>query len=401
MQTLFDCMKKSKKSVNQLLMFFSFLLIGGAVGYFVGKFVLKGSPAIPSSVLLAMLLLFIPAFLVVIAVHELGHVTAGLLMDFEFKSITVGPLMWEKEQGRLKFKWNKNVNTAGGLALCLPTGSHNLARRFAFYAAGGPLASVILAVTGFVLIRYIFSTDADSGTAVLITKWFVKEIAFLSAVIGMVTLIPLHTGGFSSDGARIINLLKGGDTSRFELLILKIFGAATGGIRPAMYNMDELNEAQELAVKLKAPFGVYIHSFFHQAAFDKGDFDTAEMYLKRYIDQADDVPDGVRGMVWLDAAFFYAFVRKDLTQAEYFFKQYKPAAMIPKAQVSATEAAIAILQNEWDTASSAIDSAEMELICMIDKGNAVALKEKLSEMRETVLASSQAKINEVHLKTVN
>jgi hypothetical protein len=393
-------MKKSKKSVNQLVMFFSFLLIGGAVGYFVGKFVLKGSPAIPSSVLLAMLLLFIPAFLIVIAIHELGHVSAGLLMNFEFKSITVGPLMWEKEQGRINFKWNKNVNTAGGLALCLPTGSHNLARRFAFYAAGGPLASIILAVTGFVLNRYIFNTDADSGTAVLIIKWFIKEIAFLSAVIGLVTLIPLHTGGFSSDGARIINLLKGGDASRFELLILKIFGAATSGVRPALYNMDDLHEAQALAEKIKAPFGVYIHSFFHQAAFDKGDFDTAEKYLKLYTDNADAVPDGVRGMVWLDAAFFYAFVRKDLAQAEYYFKQYKPAAMIPKAQVSATEAAIAILQNDWNTASSAIQSAELALTDMIDKGNAVALKEKLLHMKETVLLLSKASTNDMLSKSV-
>jgi hypothetical protein len=393
-------MKKSKKSITQLLMFFSFLLIGGAVGYLVGKFVLKSSSAIPSTVLLAMLLLFVPAFLIVIAVHELGHVFAGLLMDFEFRSITVGPLMWEKEQGRIKFKWNKNINTAGGIALCLPKGSHNLARRFAFFAAGGPLSSIILAITGFVINRYIFNVDTDSGAAVLIIEWFVKEIALLSAVIGLVTLIPMHTGGFSSDGARIINLLKGGDRSRFELLILKIFGAATSGVRPALYNMDDLNEAQALAVKLKAPFGVYIHSFFHQAAFDKADFDTAEMYLKQYIENADAVPDGVRGMVWLDAAFFYAYVRKDLTQALHYFNQFKPAAMIPKAQVSATEAAIAILQNEWDTASSAIHSAEMALADMIDKGNAIALNEKLLRMKELILLSSDASTKDMHIKTV-
>lgn len=393
-------MTKRKKSSTQVLMFFLFILIGGAVGYLVGKFLIKGSSVVPGSVLVAMLILFIPAFLIVIAVHELGHVSAGLLMNFEFKSITVGPLMWEKEQGRLRFKWNRNVNTAGGLALCLPTGSHNLAKRFAFYAAGGPLASILLAITGFVCNRYVFNADADSGTAVLIIKWFVKEIAFLSAVIGLVTLIPLHAGGFSSDGARIINLLKGGDSSRFELLILKIFGAATSGVRPALYNMDDLNEAQALAVKLKAPFGVYIHSFLHQAAFDRGDFNTAEMYLQQYIENADAVPDGVRGMVWLDAAFFYAYVRKDLGQATYYFKQFKPAAMIPKAQVAATEAAMALLQSEWTTASSAISSAEKALADMIDRGNAVALKEKLLLMEEAVLLSSQAATNNVQIKTL-
>jgi hypothetical protein len=28
--------------------------------------------------------------------------------------------MIEKEEGKLKFKWNTNLNTFGGLALCLP-----------------------------------------------------------------------------------------------------------------------------------------------------------------------------------------------------------------------------------------------------------------------------------------
>jgi len=33
----------------------------------------------------------------------------------------IGPFLWAKEQNNWLFKWNKNVNTAGGLVICLPT----------------------------------------------------------------------------------------------------------------------------------------------------------------------------------------------------------------------------------------------------------------------------------------
>ena len=83
-------------------------------------------------------------------------------------------------------------------------------------------------------------------------------------------------------------------------------------------------------------------------------------------------------MVWLDAAFFYAYEKKDLIAADKFWQQYKPAAMIPKAQVFATEAAISFLKKDWETAHLKSNAALKELPDMIDKGVSIALKDKIN-----------------------
>jgi len=68
----------------------------------------------------------------VIAVHEMGHAIAGIAVKFDFKTYVVGPFMWEKDEIGWRFKWNRNVNTAGGLVICMPIGTENYPNDFQF-----------------------------------------------------------------------------------------------------------------------------------------------------------------------------------------------------------------------------------------------------------------------------
>jgi hypothetical protein len=295
----------------------------------------------------------------------------------------VVPFLWDKEQNGWKFKWNKNVNTSGGLVVCIPNSSDNVSKRFSIYAAGGPVASLLTALLayGFYLICQQLAFGSQVGQ-IFTYLWLV--IAFLSAAIFVITSIPLHAGGFSSDGARIIRLLRGGDTARFEVLLLKMISSSMAGNRPAQLNKDELQEAHTLATKLNAPMGVYISYFQYQSALDLGALDEAEAHLNEYIGQADEIPEGLRGTVWIEAAFFYAYVKKDLQKASEYFEKYKPAALIPLAMVYATQAAMAILKNEVSEARVMIDKSLNEIPNMMDRGIAQVLHEKLNAMRAQV-----------------
>lgn len=201
-----------------------------------------------------------------------------------------------------------------------------------------------------------------------------------STLIFLVTAIPLHMGGFYTDGARIMRLQRGGDVARFEILTLKIITSASSGVRPKLLNMAEIEEAQALATKLNEPFGVYLLSFLHQAAFDQGDLEKAEKHLQDYIEAAEQIPEGIRNLVWLDAAFFYAYGKKDLAQAEYFWSKFKPSALIPQAQILATEAVIHVLKQDFDKAGAAIAAAKLALPNMLDKGAALVLAERLEDL---------------------
>ena len=370
-------MKKKAGNWLKVISFILFLIFFTGMGYFVGKIAAGSLADVSKITLIALALLFVPIFFIVIGIHEAGHALAGVWVGFDFRMYVVGPFMWNKEHGRWQFQWNKNVNTAGGMVICMPTDSNDLGRRFSKYAAGGPAASFLLGILAFGLYRLISITDIAGHTGLQTLAYIFLVMAFLSFVIFLVTAIPMHFGGFSSDGARILRFLRGGDAARFEVLILKIIAGSTSGLRPKLLDMDELNEANTLAVKLNAPFGVYLHSFFHQAAFDRGETEEAEHHLLDYIKRADEVPEGLRNAVWLDAAFFYAFGKRDIDSAEKYWHHFKPAALIPKAQIYATEAAMAFLKNQSDIADAKIEASLNEIPGMLDKGMGVALQEKL------------------------
>ncbi|MFN3969243.1 M50 family metallopeptidase [Flavobacterium sp.] len=366
---------KKSKSLKIFLSVALFIVFSG-IGFFAGKMGVSASSGMSKLSLLTLVLLFIPIFFIVIAIHEAGHASAGVWVKFEFKTYIVGPLMWEKDTKRWHFKWNKNINTAGGLVICVPVGTENLTKRFSIYAAGGPIASLLFTIITYGLYSLI---PIQNNVGILRNILFI--MAVLSLIIFISTAIPMRANGFSSDGARVMHLLNGGDTARFELLILKLITNASAGVRPKEINTRELNEAFILAQKIKAPFKVYLHSFFHQSEFDKGNIDKAEQHLMDYINEIESIPKGIRNIVWIDAAFFFAFAKKNLEQATIYWNKFEPAALIPKAQILATQAAINILKNENQLALTNIEAADKEISNMLDKGLGIALKEKLQNLK--------------------
>ena len=79
-------------------------------------------------------------------------------------------------------------------------------------------------------------------------------------------------------------------------------------------------------------------------------------------------------------------MRKDIEQAMHYWEQFKPAAMIPKAMIHATEAAIAALSQDDALMQAKVGSALKELPNMIDQGLAIVLKEKLQELKVQKIA---------------
>jgi len=374
-------MAKKTKDLQKIAGMVTLMLAFAVAGYYAGKIGLKASQRLDKPVAISLLLLLVPSFLFVIGVHEAGHALAGKWVQFSFRMYVVGPFMWNKEADGWRFEWNKHLNLAGGMVICLPADNKALSKRFSIYAAGGPLASFALAILAFLLYRWLYTPGVPTGAVLTVITYSALITAFLSLLIGIVTSIPMHTGGFSTDGARILRLLQGGDTARFEILMIQIYTSSTSGVRPALWNMDDLQEAQILANRLQAPLGVYLHVFFHQAAFDSGDIDQAEKYLLDYIEATEEIPAAIRNMVWLDAAFFYAYAKKDLTTATEYWAKFKPAAMIPKALILATEAALCAVKNDTNTAQIKATAALQAIHHMMDKGSGLALRDKMMRLQ--------------------
>jgi len=211
--------------------------------FFAAKLGMSASAGMSKEALVVLGLLFIPLFFIAIAIHEAGHAVAGIRMHFNFKTYIVGPFMWEKSNSEWRFQWNKNINTAGGMVICLPQDTVNLTNRFAVYAAGGPIASLLFAVVNYV--GYLAIPTAHTATEILRDALFITAV--LSLIIFITTAVPLRANGFSSDGSRVLRLLQRGDTAKFELIILKLITNTAAGVRPRDMDSNELNDAFVLA----------------------------------------------------------------------------------------------------------------------------------------------------------
>lgn len=379
-------MKNQKKKTSQLVSIAVMLVAGGAIGYLGAQVGAKAAQQIPGVVVATLVVLLIPTFLLVIAIHEGGHAFAGTRVGFDFRTYVVGPFLWDKQPDGWKFMWNKNINTSGGLVICIPTGTHNLDKRFIIYAAGGPLASLALALVAGVV--FVLLRGVEQSVLVQIVTYLFSMLAFLSAAIFLITSLPLQAGGFSSDGARVLRLLRGGDKARFEILMLKIVSGSMAGMRPALLDKTELEEASQLGERLQSPMALYIAYYFYLSTLDRNQVEEAEQYLQLYINNADDVPEGFRGMVWLEAAFFYAVVRADLPKAEHYFQLYKPSALTALAVEYTTRAAMAKLKVEPSEFDTWISKAEQALPNMMDKGAMLVVQDKINLLQTSHLVSA-------------
>jgi hypothetical protein len=373
---------KSNKLAKLIMGLLLGVIIGAITGYLVFAFMAPNEAVShPWHVKLGLVPITIFTLLFTIAWHEWGHVLAGLSQNFEFRLISVGPLMLEKELGKLKFKWNTNFNLYGGLALCLPTNQNQLIKRFAVFAAGGPLASLLL---GVLMMLFLIWKPLDTSVVFL---YYLKSFIFLTCVtsfcIALMTSIPMQADGFTTDGGRILNLLKGGPAAQVEAALLHAVSQGASGIRPALIDPTPIHSALDLPVD--SPFKPYLNAILYQHYQDKGDLENAGKFLEQYLAGAHAVPQGYLAILYLEKAWFEARYHNQAAVARDYFSREKIGVIVPKSLVLRAEAAIALAEGNHALAATKIQEAIDELPKLMDRGAAIAEKESLEEMRARCL----------------
>ena len=162
--------------------------------------------------------------------HELGHALMGRRKGFRFHWLAVGPFMWKMREGRLRFEWNKNLNTAGGMVLSTPTGDHDLRRRFMAFAIGGPLWPAWCG-PGWRWEPTPCCPRRPRRWAGCY-GWAWGPVAAFLVCWRWSPLIPMHTGGFYSDGARVLNLWRDGAAGQLEMAVVSALARSVAGVRP-------------------------------------------------------------------------------------------------------------------------------------------------------------------------
>ncbi len=333
-----------QKQWQQIRTMFITMSIGAAFGFgtfWLMKPALQAIPRLSKAATLAEIAVVIFAAFALILLHELGHLTGGLLVGFEFSFVTTGPLRIYKQDDRIHISWNKSFELWGGIAACYPKDFQNLRQRMFVMVAGGPVASLLI---GAIL---WFSAPLAAASWLPI----IKVLGATSLALGIVNVIPMRNGRFQSDGGKLLTILQGGPACDRMIAITTLAVQIMDGIRPRDLQPALIAMLQPVKDLTAETFGAaFLVSQYH---FDKGDYTATAEILDHMLANVSAFAHFQRPFIYLEAAFWEARMRNNPVKAREYQELGKqvPPGLIKERTFLFTEAVI--LQAEGRLAEAA------------------------------------------------
>lgn len=285
----------------------------------------------------------VAAMVGVLAWHELGHVVGGALAGFRFVLFVAGPIRVVRElSGRLTWGLNRDLGLVGGVAASVPLDDRDLTRRLAIVYAAGPAASLLLGgVAGLWLAR---TPDALADGA----GWIVSPAGLASALIGVVTLIPMPVGVFKSDGYRLRMLLRDGPEAAQLKDAILLTAASLRGTRAKDWDPALVRRVLDPAAAQAGVAGLA-----HQHAYDRGDHAEAAVWLPRMLADVSQLPRTLRPSGYLAAAIHCARLQGDVAEARKWLKAARgPSLFDVSAQRALAESEILLAESQVAAAAA-------------------------------------------------
>lgn len=330
-------------------------VLGAALGYGIAKYAVTAAFLRETfSALSAWDLLLLPvAILAVIAVHEAGHLAGGLARGMRFLLYVVGPFQISRSAQGLRFDWVFNLGTFGGLAACIPRTDQPLRGQLLPMISGGPLASLLLALLGWGLY------EASNG------RWaaWALIVALLSAMIFLVTAFPMRAGGFMSDGAQFLEVLRGGAAVEARHRLTLLMGQSLAGARPSELDPSLIDACLGAADadpgrRVAARYYALLH------ACDRADVAQAGEHADWIAEHIEGFPDGFCQALAVELAIFDAQYRNDLVSASAWRKKAKGGIVDPARRALAE----ALLEPDPKRRAEHLDTARRGLRRSSDAG---------------------------------
>ncbi|ABK87756.1 putative cytolysin immunity CylI domain protein [Bacillus thuringiensis] len=172
-------------------------------------------------------------FLLVLAIHELGHVVFGLIGGLHFKFMTVGPITFQKEKGKVRIRENKLWMYFGGVAMLVPPSieTPNLSKKWAWMTLGGPITSLLFGIT----FGYIYMVSYYQ---------YLLYFSFFHFAIFAVTIVPIKRT-FLSDGMQFLILIKDDEKAKQHLYNIQVSSELFSYKRPKDWDKRLIEISEE------------------------------------------------------------------------------------------------------------------------------------------------------------
>lgn len=317
-------------------------------------------------------LLLLPIGFLTILIHELGHLSGGMLRGMSFLMLVVGPLQWTvRTDGGVRFGWNFNPSLMGGLAAATPDRERPLLSQLLGMVTGGPLASLLLGVGAMMI-----ASQFENGWRVLLLL-----TGLMSLLIFVVTAIPFRSGGMQSDGWQLIELLRGGAGVVERQLIIEIMGSSLSGQRPRDWDRVTIGQLEQLESREPVrQVAARMQALYH--AWDGEEMVRAER-LAAWLDQhLEEFPAGFRQAIHLELALL-ALQRGRSGDVKRHVEASKGGIVDP-ARRQLLAARLAFEEGQWEECRRAIVAARKALPRGMDAGLNLLTTDQLGQLEAEV-----------------
>ena len=187
-----------KKIINGLLQILGIMIVGGIIGYAVGKIAGDTLSRVDKPNIILFLITGIIAFVLHIIVHEAGHLFFGLLSGYKFISFRVFDFkIMKDENGKFKIRYERLAGTGGQ---CLMRAPEYIEGKFKYklYLLGGVTFNLVFSIVFWLVLP----------------SYYTLLFALIGFALAFLNLIPM---GFN-DGMTFYHASKD-ETTRFILFL--------------------------------------------------------------------------------------------------------------------------------------------------------------------------------------
>jgi hypothetical protein len=304
--------------------------------------------------------------LIVLATHEIGHLLGGLSQGMRFFLLIVGPFGWHASVSGTRFEWNTNLALMGGIAAAVPTKvGADLRRQLLVLIAGGPAASLLLTV----LAVGIASVSDPRFTAYCVV------VAASSFGIFLVTLIPVRSGGFMSDGMQLIDVLKGGSAVVERSALIQIFAQSLDGVRPRDWDAKAIDDLSTISAGDPLRSTGSSLCLLYRAMDSQHHTDVAR-YRNMLEDGVDGYPSGFKQTIYVELAIC-AWLAGDTDAVRRYLGASK-GGIVEKSRRLLAQAALAKLEGRHEDCERDCLLATKALAKASDAGQAKLTEDQLA-----------------------
>jgi len=356
--------------------------------------ILAGSPVVAMSVLVIILPITVAIIascylflLLVVLIHELGHLVGGRLVGFQLRSLIVGPFeLHLTEKGR--FTRFGDWRRTGGFVRMLPQSTDRLSSRFALFVLAGPVVSIVFA---FGMLEWFRLTPVPNHLDSLFRVLSYESILILCwMAFGILpgTLLPFTSHGGNATDMKVVLTLWRSKVGRDRYIaILLLSREILAGLRPRDWTSSycdistetEDGDAEEVRARLLA----YYHGL------DSGRTEYARAQLARGVKVAKDLRKkrGVQGdLAMLESALGSALLDRDAETANQKLGEIGDLGEAVEGYGFAIQAAVAALRGQRPEAEQRLAEAEEHFRVVHARygGNPAFDEERLSAIRRLI-----------------